>query len=255
MTSIDERVFVYLAYLDDSDTRAKNQQWQVLSAVLIPADAYLATEFFSACLVEELMPEDRRDKFVEFHACELYGGYGVFEGIPQECRFAAIQSLLSAISTFEFKIAYGAVDLKALSQGPFGSANPHDVAFRKCVSGAVNWITGQVMEEMHQGRDGAQNTVLFIMDEGDKKNSAAVHKSFRSLRGKFGFSDGSGTNLPFVHDDMYFGDSKYSIGIQIADLCSFFIAHHLAGDSVVEQFYKMIEPQIVSAIQEPLSSI
>jgi hypothetical protein len=47
---------------------------------------------------------------------------------------------------------------------------------------------------------------------------------------------------------MYFGDSKYSIGIQIADLCSYFIARRLAGDSETEHFYKMIEPQIISAV-------
>jgi Protein of unknown function (DUF3800) len=241
---------VYLAYLDDSDTRAKNEQWQVISAVLIPADVYLTMEFMSVSLVEQFMPEDRRDRFEEFHACELYGGHGVFEGIPQETRFEAIHSLLSALSTFEFKVAYGAVDLADLSKGAFGSANPQDVAFRRCVLGISKWIIERVMEEMHQGRDGAQNSVLFIMDEGDKKNSSVVHKSFRSLRGRFSFTDSSGTSLPFVHDDMYFGDSRYSIGIQIADLCSYFIARHLAGTPEIEHFYKIIEPQIISSITE-----
>jgi hypothetical protein len=55
------------------------------------------------------------------------------------------------------------------------------------------------------------------------------------------------SSLPFVHDDMYFGDSKFSIGIQIADLCSYFIAGHLEGDSEKEHFYKLIDPQIISA--------
>jgi Protein of unknown function (DUF3800) len=86
------------------------------------------------------------------------------------------------------------------------------------------------------------------MDDGDKKNSGTVQKSFRSMRGRFRFSGVGGSSLPFVHDDMYFGDSKYSIGIQVADLCSYFIARHLAGDSEIEHFYKLIEPQIVSAV-------
>jgi hypothetical protein len=48
-----------------------------------------------------------------------------------------------------------------------------------------------------------------------------------------------------ISDDMYFGDSQYSIGIQLADLCSYFIARHLDGDAEIKGFYEMIDPHIV----------
>lgn len=243
-------VFVYLAYLDDSDTRDKAQEWQVISAVLIPADSFSTLEFMSALVIEELMPEDRRGKFEEFHASQLYHGHPPFEGIDQHIRFGAIRSLLSTSSLHDFKVAYGAVNLQSLTKSPFGSANPQDVAFRRCVLGTEQWIFKKVMEEMQQGRDGAQHTALFIMDECEPKNKAILQKSFRSLRARFRFSGEADSSLPFVHDDMYFGDSRYSVGIQIADLCSYFIAKHLAGESEGEHFYKMIEPQIISAVAE-----
>lgn len=86
------------------------------------------------------MPEDRREKFAEFHACELYGGYGPFEGIEQEARFGAITALLSNLNLHDFKVAYGAVNLKRLHNSPFGSASPQDVAFRRCVLGTTQWL-------------------------------------------------------------------------------------------------------------------
>jgi len=242
------RIFVYLAYLDDSDTREKAEEWQVISAVLIPADSYTVLEFMSAFTVEDLMPEERRDAFEEFHASRLYGGYPPFEGIDQHIRLDAIRSLLGGLSLHGFKVAYGAVNLKSLHKGDFGSANPQDVAFRRCVLGAGEWIFDQVLAEMQQGKNGEQHTALFIMDECDQKSRATLQKSFRSLRPRFRLSSENDSNLPFVHDDIYFGDSKYSIGIQMADLCSYFIARHLAGDSETEHFYRIIEPQIISAV-------
>ena len=87
MIACPERSFVYLAYLDDSDTKAKNQKWQVLTAVLIRDHAFDPLEFTSAMVIAELIPEEKMENFQEFHACELYGGYGVFQDLEQGRRF------------------------------------------------------------------------------------------------------------------------------------------------------------------------
>jgi Protein of unknown function (DUF3800) len=55
----------------------------------------------------------------------------------------------------------------------------------------------------------------------------------------------------YFHDDMYFGDSKYSIGIQLADLCAFFIAKHLEKKPEAEGFYGLISSQIVFSKAHP----
>jgi hypothetical protein len=95
------RFFVYIGYLDDSDTKNKSQEWQVISAVLVPANSFSILEFMSAVTVEDLMPEDRVDEFEEFHASQLYGGYPPFEGIDQQVRLNAIRSLLGQLNLNE----------------------------------------------------------------------------------------------------------------------------------------------------------
>lgn len=237
---------MYLAYLDDS----KNRDWQVVSAVLIPADSFMLLELISATAIDGLMPEDRRDGFEEFHASELYYGQHAFEGIEQNVRFGAIQALLANLQLHRFKVAYGAVNLKQHAVSFFGAAPPQDVAFRRCALGIGQWLGDQALADLAKGGDAAQHVALFIMDDSDPKTRAILQGSFRQLRSRFRLTSTTGNALAFVHDDMYFGSSKFSIGIQMADLCSYFIARHLAGDAEIEHFYKMIEPQIISAVTE-----
>ncbi len=54
-----------------------------------------------------------------------------------------------------------------------------------------------------------------------------------------------------LHDDMYFGNSQESVGLQLADLCSYFIVKHLEGNQATEGFFKIIEKQIVYSRIEP----
>ena len=93
--------------------------------------------------------------------------------------------------------------------------------------------------------------ILVVVDECDKKIKDTLHRSFRSLRPQRRANDDSPYTV--FHDDMYFGDSRYSIGIQLADLCSYFIGRHLAGDEEIAPFYEMIQPHIVfSEVHPPL---
>jgi hypothetical protein len=246
------RNFVYLAYLDDSEQR----DWQVIGAVLIPADSFFVVELLSALEIENLMPKERLHEFQEFHASELYCGSkgSVFEGIDQQKRYNAIANLLQCIATCGGKVAYGSVDTNQLRKGSYFSANARDVAFRRCVLGVEEWMSKSAIARMAElSESGSQFSTLFIMDEtaqGDKATQLLLQRSFRSLRPCFRVSGPDNTRLTFVHDDMYFGDSRYSIGIQIADLCSYFIAKHLCGHVDSEGFYKMIEPHIVNTGKE-----
>ena len=237
---------MYLAYLDDSDTRAKNQQWQVLTAVLVSDHTFSALEGFTSFVIADLLPESQMSTFEEFHACELYGGYGTFKEITQDRRFKAIEGLLGLIASLGARISYGAVNLEWLNRQPFASANPLDISFRLCAQGIEDWLQKRDIELIHAQDTLGGNMALFIADDGDRKNKSVLQDSFRSMRCRVRTPLIEASNLAHVHDDMYFGDSKYSIGIQLADLCSYFIARHLCGDQVTEPFFKMIEPQIVS---------
>jgi len=261
---------VHLAYLDDSDTKAKELKWQVMSGVIIEAKQFKLAEIAVSTIPELLMPAEKLSQFEEFHACELYGGYGVFAGIDQERRFDAISRLLWLIEMAGLHVVYGAVDLDKLRNEIYASADALDIAFRICVRGIDGWATQHVESQVTDKLgDNAENytiermiphifegvmdeLVILIVDECDTKIKSTLQKSFRSLRPQ---RKPPHTTAPFnnFHDDMYFGDSRYSIGIQLADLCSYFIARHLSGDGEIDNFYEMIEPHIVySQIHPPL---
>jgi hypothetical protein len=243
---------VYLAYLDESETGSKRDSWKVVSAAIIRDDMFGVVEITSSFAIENFMPEERRSQFSEFHACEIYGGHGVFEGIDQQQRFKAIEWLLGLLGSWDVKIAYGAINLEHLSKQPHASANPLDIAFRMCAQGIGEWLDKMALDTL--GKEGSatgEQFALLIADECDKADRVTLQNSFRSLRKRLRPPDYDGATLRYVHDDMYFGDSKYSIGIQIADLCSYFIARHLAGDAQTEHFYQIIAPQIISEKHEP----
>jgi hypothetical protein len=266
------KVFVHLAYIDDSDSRQKACEWQVMSAVLIEDKSFKLAEMGISGIAEDLLPEERKERFEEFHASELYGGYGVFEGIDQGARFEAIRRLLGLFRIFDLSVIYGAVNMEHLRATPYGSADPADIAFRTCLKGVDSWVDKRIEaralvaadDKPREGEidpifrpllDGfLEELVLVVVDECDPKMKSTLQKSFRQFRGdRKARTDMAIT--PF-HDDMYFGGSRYSIGIQLADLCSYFICRHLQGDESVEGFYNWIDPHIkFFEIYPPLSGV
>lgn len=242
---------MYLTYLDESDTRAKIEKWKVVCAVLVSQDDFNVAEFLSSVAIEELMPDDQRGEFSEFHASELYGGYGVFEKIDQTKRFEAIEWLLGLMDTCRIKVTYGAVDLEFLGKQSYASANPLDMAFRLCVQEVGEWLAQEARKAIEtEGVTGSHfgnNFALLIVDECDKSDKVTLQSSFRAMRKRTRPPDHDPGPFLYLHDDMYFGDSRYSIGIQLADLCAYFIARHLSGDNETERFYEMIKPKIFSS--------
>lgn len=250
---------MYLTYLDDSDTKQKSVKWQVMSAVIIKDSKFRQLELLMGTMAHLLVPAEKLDDFKEFHACELYGGFGVFQGIDQPDRFAAISVLLGTLKKHDIPVVYGAVDLQRLKGMVYGSADPIDIAFRICAEGVEKWLYQSSFSRFQQRAEVgfnedtffADSIAILIADDCDGKSKASMQRSFRNLRQSFIASEQNPSKLMHLHDDMYFGDSKYSIGIQLADLCSYFIARHLEGDATIDGFYNQIEPHIVHSQVEP----
>jgi hypothetical protein len=241
------KVFMFLGYMDDSGRFDKKKQtYQIVSTVLVRDNLSESIEHLVGQVVEDVIPEDRLERFEEFHAWELYGGYGIFDGIDQEKRFDAIKRLLSIIRDYEIPVVYGAVDLQQLQQRSYASANPIDIAFRLCIEG-----TSWVMSEEQRGQHGSDSVfALLIVDDTDKDKKAILKKSFRELRRQIRPPDWHPRTW-YIHDDMYFGSSKDSIGIQLADLCSYFIGKHLEKDELAEGFYQIFSDLILYSEVEP----
>ena len=247
--SLQGSVFVYLAYVDDSGTKQKYRNFQVLSAVLIHDRLFSNIEIMIGTAVEDLMPPDRLGEFVEFHGCELFGGYGIFEGIEEHKRHHAINRLLTLLRDYKIPIISAAVNVPLLKTKTYASASPIDMAFRNCLKGIDDWI-GTARQKQQE------ETCLIIADDTtDKAVKSAMQESFRQLRKPIRPPDWTPGALWYLHDDLYFGSSKHSVGIQLADLCSFFIAKHLEGQTNGEKFYGLIHDEIAFSKIEPEVSV
>jgi len=243
----NEVTFVHLAYLDDTGTRDKKAEFQVMAALIVKDTKFRHLEIRSGAIagmeVQTIIPPEKWDQFEEFHAWELYGGFGTFEGVDQEKRFKVIDLLLKGIKQVDASIVYGAVNKSLLAQQLYSSADPLDICFKICVKGIEDFI----------GKIEPPDLALLIVDDTtDKELKKSLRASFRKLRNRLIYPIYSPHTAWHLHDDMYFGDSKESIGIQTVDLCAYFIGHHLKGDDpAAEGFYKLIEEQIVHSKIEP----
>jgi hypothetical protein len=229
---------MYLAYTDDGGTRDKKAAYQVVCTLIAKDKSIRYLEALAGLLAFDLVPESKKNQFEEFHAWELYGGYGVFDGVDQAHRFQTIEVFLRTLSDEKLSIVYGAVDKSKLAQTLYATADPIAICFQVCMNGTEQWIAKSDNEELG----------LLIVDdfESNKEIKKTLRQAFREFRTKL-----RSVIIPVgqpwhLHDDMYFGSSTDSVGIQLADLCCFFIRkHHEGRDPVAETFYQMIRDRIV----------
>jgi hypothetical protein len=210
---------------------------------------------------EELLPRENYDQFTEFHACDLYNGTNAFKGMEWAQRMSILEVLLRTLETLEMPVIYGAVDLSQLNNKIYASANPIDMTFRMCSLGVQEWMGKQLQGQFvaYQATKTPHEHVrfhdvaLFILDDFENKQlKSALQQAFRQMRKPNRPPDfQSLLQLEDALDDIYFGDSKFSVGLQLADACSYFIGKHLGGGATVDRFYARIEPRIVYSQIEP----
>jgi hypothetical protein len=135
-----------------------------------------------------------------------------------------------------------------------------DVAFNVCVRGIDGWVDEHIVRLSDLGTDkvtmlsplGPSELCLLVVDDtSDQGLKHALKSSFRSLRVRArGLRQlESDRRVWHLHDDMYFGDSKDSVGIQIADLCNYFMMRKLRGEN--DEFFELLEPYAICATPEP----
>lgn len=243
---------MHLAYLDDAGTD-KHSPIVMFGAVIIFPDKFNYVETLHSAAIQQIIPlEQIEDKFKEFHAAELYNGEGPFEGIDETKRFDAIRVLLAAMKHESLPYIYTAIDRKQLSRSPLGSANPTDSAFRLCALGVEDWARAQHTHHPGIIRVDPKDLCLFIADDtADRPLKEQLRRSYRSLRCAHPYVAPSDNRLWHAHDDLYFGDSRDSVGIQLADLCSYFMWRRLLKKEFPKEFYDMFAPNAICAKPEP----
>jgi len=240
---------VYLVYGDDS---SENGVFQVMAALIVPDHRFVVLERILGVIIEAQVPEDLRPSF-EFHAADLLAGNKPFDKLDREQRMGLLSNCATVIagnSTMPTSIIYGAVDIRKLRGGQYASAQPMDIAFRRCIPEVERWFLENADHDFG----------ILILDDtnnpGQKKTLQATFRANRtrnkllSSSYKEGIKEDRG-KWAHIHDDMYFGDSSYSVGLQMADICALIILRHLQGKEDTELLYKKIEKQIYSGKVEP----
>lgn len=238
---------MYLCYVDDS---AEESTHQIIGAVIVPDEQFMVVEEYLGYIIELHVPEDLRSKF-EFHASDLFHGKPPFDKIARDEAFSIISKCAGMIADAPLPIVYGAVDLRKQRGGLYATASPVDVAFRLCLPEINRWFETRGL--------GREDFGIIIAD--NTKNShhkTQMQEAFRAHRRRAKPVEREGEisaiergRLKYIHDDMYFGDSAYSAGIQIADIACFIVLRHLQGKQDTESLYRKIEKAIFSAKVEP----
>ncbi len=232
---------VYLIFADDAGSSGDNLQdkcapFQVVCAIVMDDRSFATSENTMGVFARlghaydlQIAPN------FEFHAHQLFRGRGTFAQWPSEQRLTIFRDCMSLLEAFGVPIIYGAVNKAKLRVEAYRSANPLDTSFRLCAQGIEEWFT----------RHAPHSLGLLILDECDDETKHRLKKSFRELRRRsFVDSKESEPNLSHLIDDIYFGNSADSIGIQLADMCGFLIARHLAGKQDSEHLYRIIASRI-----------
>lgn len=237
MSARKEQV-VRLVYLDDS---ADDSGVQMVGAIVVPENKFMVIEEYLAHLIDELVPEELREKF-EFHASAMFHAKPPFSGLTRDTALEIFSRCTSIVEKAPIDVIYGAVNLGELRACEYATAQPVDVAFRKCLEGIAEWFPEHFSDEIG---------MLIFDDTQNQGVKTNLQKAFRAYRRRLKSDKHERGLLEWVHDDMYFGDSAYSVGIQLADICSFIILRHLQGKEDTEFLYKRIESRIFYGVTAP----
>ena len=260
---------MHLAYFDETVIDGYSSV-VMFGALIVPTGTFGAASVMHHNAIRQILPTGDLDDFQEFHATALYHGKRPFEGIDEPKRFLAILTLLAAVRAENMPFIYAAIDRRefaATHPPPFGASKPLHAAFHMCLLGVEEWAT-----ENHSRPDARpdtkvldwQDNYLCILDDCENNNlKNEYRRTYRTLRRKHPFDGTPSNRLWHAHDDMFFADSTDSLGLQIADLCNYFVRIHLEGiaekDGVLQlegmekknAFYELISPQVICAKPSP----
>jgi len=244
---------VHLAYLDESGTDGRSPI-VMFGALIVPVGRFGHLSGLYSAAIEQIIPADKVGEFKEFHACELYKGKSAFELVDEIKRFNAIRVLLSAVKMDHLTFIYAAADRNKFDNSPFPSTSPLISAFHMCLLGVEDWATENHPQDAHDDTKliDWNDTYLCIQDDiSDKRLKDEFRARYRRLRAKHPFLTPKENRLWHAHDDLFFSDSRECLGVQMVDLCNYFVRRRLSGDPDPQNFYEIFSTQIICAKPKP----
>jgi len=230
---------MYIAYLDDS--LSADKRYQIIGGVLIKEGQFRTLESILALVRECEVPEDFKDSF-EFHASDLFNQRGKFQNMERATAIKILEQCVHWIKQAGIPVFYGAVDVDRHKLTLAGDAPPVSVGLRICLGGVNSWIEKNDPDEI-------AIPIFDNVSNGPVRN--AVQNAFRLCRKRMNIDGGDCGQWKHLHDDLYFGDSQHSVGIQAADICTYFVNRHRNGRLDTEYLYEKLKGNIFCGITYP----
>ena len=253
MESYEFRVrynFVRVVYSDESGTGSLVEEpLTVVAALMLNIDSQ-----FEA--VSKDLEAVRPSPNYEFHGKRLFRD--LRNGRRRERADTILRSLLSLPIKHSFPVFYAAIDRVGFARQMAKQANidanpstyaakPYDVAFVFCLRSVHTFVYTVIPKER----------VLWIADKnGYERVTRQAHQFIQGLaeNNPEGMNSGVENMKPqeSIVDTIYFGDSKQSAALQLADVCCSAITLHLRKDPRARPYYSLLEPRIVASNPVPI---
>jgi hypothetical protein len=212
----------------------------VVAAVIIDGDhQWRPIETAKDEILQAHVPEAKRPTF-EFKASRLFGQ------LSKGNNEAILRQLLQIVATFQLPITWAAVDRAGMKNeyASQGLKCPKELMQDLAFSIAATQ-TEYLMRKMWSGE-----RAIWLADE--TRANPKMTASLRMLQVKAPFDDEELTKFEHIIATIFFGSSRLSTGIQLADACNFFIKRHHMGDASADRFFKMIYPFMMNRDDRPM---
>jgi hypothetical protein len=274
------RDFLYISYIDDSGSSGANlgderpleksgriakSPVQVIGGPIIEEKTYSSIELALSKSVFNLVPEDQWDEF-EFHAVDLFHARPPFDRLGLPKCWQLIKEVLFTMKGLKLPVICGVVDRAKLNDEMYWTADPADMAFALYLKLLGAWLDSHSSDpfipargllicddpRMHKRDDSRR-------DDPDRRGDVrhSIERAYKRKRNKpirVSWDDQESVNAAlsgmaiYLFDDMYFGNSKNSVGLQLADICVYVVARRLAERPDPEGFYDIIKDQLIYKI-------
>jgi hypothetical protein len=181
----------------------------------------------------------------EFKGAKLFRD--LRNGRKRAAADAILRGVLSIPTRYRVPIFYAAIDRVGYERSPLRqdeASKPYDIALVFCLRSVHTFVYTLLPKER----------VLWIADKsgGYEHVSQQAREFIGRLAQNAPDELNSGVKEMKPHasfvDTVYFGDSKQSAALQLADVCCSVINLHLQNDPHAEPYYELIRPQILANI-------
>jgi hypothetical protein len=256
---------MYISFIDDAGTTGSNEKdeqcpFQIVGGPVIDSALYtdLRTEivriYADAIGFDFEGDSEWGAKWVdvEFHAHKMFHAKeGPYAEIGQESCRQFLQGALQLLADRNIPIIYGLLDKRSFRGTPLeGATNPVTLCCNLYFKALINWwLAGGSPPTGWSGGEPA----LLIADASEENKKSdfrkRLHGSFKTCLRQLQERDDWGISPALsLFDDIYFGDSRESIGLQLADISMYFIHRWANKHPESEGFYNILRPVIVEAV-------